>query len=116
LSALKITGIPGFDGEYPLDVSYFTNRELHTIKELSKVRAGELSEALQAGDNDVLVALAVIAVQRAGKPVPKDASPFWDAPSGSSLEFVLDEENDASPPASAPENGPDLKNYDDGTP
>lgn len=96
MDKIKIEGVLPYDGEYDLDVSYFTNRELNIIKRLSGVRAGELDEAFGAGDNDLIVALAVIALRRAGKTAAEDA--IWDAPSGK-ITFVADEvEADADPP------------------
>lgn len=62
-----VTGIPAFNGDYPVDISSFTMRELQIIKRMSGVRAGELEEAFKAGDTDLLLAIAVIAVRRNGK-------------------------------------------------
>ena len=70
---------PSYDGEYELD-DEFTNRELHTIKRLSGCRVGELAEALAASDTDVVMALAVIALQRHGKHVDEDV--LWDSTAG----------------------------------
>ncbi len=48
MAKLKIdTNIPALDGEFELDTSYFTNRELHMIKKLSGLRAGEFEEAVE---------------------------------------------------------------------
>lgn len=93
------------DGEYELDASYFTNRELHLIKTEAKVRAGEVEDALQAGDNDLFVVLAYIALQRAGKGnMPIDF--LWDAEAGKiKFDFTEDEQQggDARPPEIKPE-------------
>lgn len=62
-----VTGIPAFNGDYPVDISSFTMRELQIIKRMSGVRAGELSEAFSAGDTTLILAVAVIAVRRSGK-------------------------------------------------
>lgn len=62
-----VAGIAPFDGEYPIDIGSFTMRELQIIKRMSKVRAGELEEAFAAGDSDLILAIAVIAVRRNGK-------------------------------------------------
>lgn len=67
---LKITGVPPYDGEYEFPES-LNNDDYHLIKEISRVRAGELEEALKAGDIDVLVALVVIALQRQGVEVDR---------------------------------------------
>jgi hypothetical protein len=96
---IVISGISGYDGEYDLDATYFTNKELHTIKRLAGVRAGEIGAAFAAGDNDLLIALTVIALERAGKAVFEDA--LWNAKVGC-IEMVADtpvEEADADPPA-----------------
>ena len=44
----------------------FTYREMHRIKRITGLRAGELFPALEAGDTDVAMAFAVTAVDRAG--------------------------------------------------
>lgn len=98
---VHIEGLGAYDGDHPLDVSYFTNRELHLIKELSGVRAGELDEAFKKQDNDLFVALAAIGLQRAGHKVEIDA--LWDAQVGV-IQLVLgdEEEADAGPPSQPP--------------
>lgn len=77
---LIVDGIPPYDGEYEVSQD-LTNRELHLIKKVSGVRAGELEEAFAAGDNDLVVAITVITLQRNGFP---DASveAIWDADAG----------------------------------
>lgn len=96
---IHITGIaPVIDGIYPLDLDTLTNRDFHTIKRLSGVRARELDEAFRAGDLDVYLALALIGLGRAGKQVPEDA--LLDAEVGKIvLEFP--EADDADPPTPA---------------
>lgn len=47
----------------------FTYREMGLIKRITGLRAGELEDALNAGDVEVIVALAVIAGTRAGDTV-----------------------------------------------
>jgi hypothetical protein len=81
MDTLTIEGVLGFNGEYPLDISYFTNRELHLIKKESGVRAGELTEAFAAGDNDLMVCIAAIVVWRKTGTEPNMAA-FWDAEAG----------------------------------
>lgn len=90
---IVIDGVDGLDGEYPIDLSYFTSRELHAIKKLTGLRVGELDDAMAAGDSDVLVAFAVLALQRNDKRVDEDA--LWDAPAGS-VTIVVGE--DDTPP------------------
>lgn len=108
MPSLTIEGVPGYDGEYPLDLSYFTNRELHLIKELSGVRAGELEEAFEAGDNDLMVALAAIAVTRKRGSKP-NLDALWDAPAAKlTLNADADEEgaegdDESLPPQTEPD-------------
>lgn len=109
---LTVTGLGKLDGDYPFDYvgmmamghpEQLTNREGRTIKRMSGVRAGELNDALEAGDTDVLVALAKIILERAGRYVDEDA--LWDAPMASALKFDFQHEEDEdegdadSPPA-----------------
>lgn len=96
MESIVIKGIAGYDGEYPFDASYFTNKELHTIKTHSGVRAGEIQQAFAAGDNDLIVAFAAIALERNGKVVHADV--LWNAKVGA-IELVLGEDEvDADPP------------------
>jgi hypothetical protein len=74
-----ISGIPGADGEYPIE-GMLTNRELHEVKRETGLRAGEVGSATVAGDNDVVMAFAMIALRRAGKPELMEL--VWDAPVG----------------------------------
>jgi hypothetical protein len=97
---VTIAGIPGVDGEYLLDLDdQFTNRELHLIKQLSGVRAGEVGEAFAAGDNDLIVALTLIALKRAGREVSVDL--IWDAKAGGVTFEQTDEEKAAQEEANA---------------
>lgn len=98
-----ISGLPPLDGEYEFDVvellNSLTNRELHKIKVMSGVRAGELDEALEAGDSDLFLAIALIVLQRRGRRVDEDM--LWDAPAGSGVTLdIADREFDADPPPS----------------
>jgi hypothetical protein len=106
MDSLTIEGIPAYNGDYPLDMSYFTNRELHLIKEVSGVRAGELSESFSAGDNDLMVAIAAIAIWRSkGERPNMDA--LWDAAAGKFTFNIEDAEaeddDDSLPPPIAPD-------------
>ena len=103
MSKLVIAQVPGVDGSYEFDFEErpFTNGELHMIKTTAGVRAGEIEEAFDKGDNDMMVALALIVLKRHGKVIPHDA--LWDAPAGC-LTFEMDDvaEDDAVPPPSGP--------------
>jgi hypothetical protein len=83
----------------------FTNRELHLIKSIAGVRAGQLFDAMEAGDNDLVVALAHIGIKRAGRHQPTlDA--LWDmAPGEIEISSPDDEEEGAVPPTSTPTSG-----------
>lgn len=108
MAHFHIEGLRPFDGDYPIDFESFTNGEYHLIKKISGVRAGEISEAFEAGDNDLIVAFAAVALQRAGNPMDKQAlDVLWGAEFGK-IELVVDEdeEADASPPASPPPSEP----------
>lgn len=117
---LIIKDIPGANGEYEFDFegTPFTNTELHIIKEVSGVRAGEIGDALAAGDNDLLVAFAEIVLLRNGRPVPRRV--LWDAAVGSLVfEFPEVEEVDADvppPSGSADESATDSRPNGSGSP
>jgi hypothetical protein len=98
-----IEGVPPYDGEYELDLGgEFTNRELHTLKTIAGVRAGELEEAADMGDNDLVVAFAVIALQRSGRFPKVNVDAIWDAPVGK-VTYIEDEEAEPeSPPGQEP--------------
>lgn len=101
-SVIRIAGVhPALDGDYPIDLGGFTNRDFHDIKRIAGVRSQELSEAFDKGDTDMFVAFAVIALRHAGKPVSEDV--LWDASAGA-LELIFgdEEEAEALPPTSAP--------------
>lgn len=99
-----LEGLPPHDGDFPFPAD-LTNRELHTIKLMAGVRAGELEEAMTAGDTDILLAMLVIALQRAGHKV--DTEQIWDTTFGDEagkIQFIVDEEDEVEklPPPSEP--------------
>jgi len=110
---LTIEKLPPYNGTYDLDIGTFTGRELHTIKQISGVRAGELQDAFAAGDYDLVVALTVIVLQRAGQKV--DADEIMDADVGS-ITIKLEEvaEDEERPPTSPPSNGNESSTVDGG--
>lgn len=57
---------------YPMPEA-FTYREMGRIKTLTGIRAGEIEDALLAGDTDVIVAISQIAAERAGDAAPIEA-------------------------------------------
>jgi glutathione S-transferase len=50
----------------------FTYRELQTIKNVTGLRPAEFEDALESGDPDIVIALAVICAQRAGHAITAD--------------------------------------------
>jgi hypothetical protein len=106
MDSLTIEGIPVYNGEYPLDMSYFTNRELNLIKTVSGVRAGELSEAFEAGDNDLMVAIAAIAIWRSKGEKP-NMDPLWDAAAGKFTFNIEDTEAETEDESLPPPTEPD---------
>ena len=56
---------PEGERRYQLPASY-TYREMARIKTITGLRAGEIEQALLAGDSEVIVAIAVVAAERAG--------------------------------------------------
>jgi hypothetical protein len=101
-ASIRIEGVHAtVDGEYPITITEFTNRDFHDIKRIAGVRAQELGEAFEKGDTDLVVAFAVIALRHAGKRVDEDS--LWDAPAGKIQLIAGDEEEvDDLPPVSAP--------------
>lgn len=92
-----VTGIPAFNGEYPLNDNAFTMRELEIIKRMSGVRSGELAEAFAARDAALILAVAVIAVKRSGKNWQAFEQLAWDSPLGD-ITFVGEDEEAAEEP------------------
>lgn len=85
--------------KYDVPESY-TYRELGLIKRLSGVRAGEISEALKAGDAEVVAALAIIAMRRAGEDVAEDDVLDMDV---SAITFDDDGDDEDPTPAEGPD-------------
>jgi hypothetical protein len=93
---VTIANLYNLDGEYPLDLT-FTHRDFRDIKKIAGVRANEVMDALNAGDMDIIVALAAIALRRSGKTF--DVEQLWDAEAGNiTLDLTDQEVEDASPP------------------
>lgn len=93
-----ISGVPGLDGSYPLDLN-FTHRDFHDIKRISGIRANEVQDALVARDVDLIVAMAAIALRRAGRFY--DLDQLWDSEVGGiTLDASDDEEevDESGPP------------------
>jgi hypothetical protein len=65
MAEVTIAGLGPIDGTYPLALE-FNYRDYRDIKKIAGVRANEVFEALEGGDLDIFVALASIALRRAG--------------------------------------------------
>lgn len=94
---IVLTNVYNLDGEYDLEL-VFTHRDFHTIKQIAGVRANEVMDSINAGDMDVLVALAAIALRRANKQFV--VNQLWDTEAGSiTLDLTAEEqEAEANPP------------------
>lgn len=100
-------GVARIDGrEYDLPhPETLTFREYGLIKRWVGLRAGELEEALQAGDTDPIVAFIVLGMRRAGHKVEPDFILDMD-PKLIQVEIDDDEEPADPPVAGAAENSP----------
>lgn len=98
MAKIQIEGVPQYNGEWPLDFDVLTNRDFHTIKQIAGVRVNEIDGALDAGDLDIVVALAVIALRKAGHE-KVNADVLWDSPVGkiTLVDDDTDEEEGAGP-------------------
>jgi len=108
MAKVIITDAGSLNGESPLELDSFTNRDLNIIKREAGVRAGEMQEAVRRGDNDLFVALAMIALRRAGRePLTSDA--LWDLDVGKIIiDVTEDDEGEAAAEAALPPpSGPD---------
>lgn len=99
---VTITGIPPYDGEYLVEPARLTNRDLHTIKQITGYTPDRLDEA--GADTDFVVALAIIGVRKSLRFQRIDEDKFWDAEIGKiTLDFEDEEAADDGPPPNAPE-------------
>lgn len=109
MSLIVVKGVPPWDGEYEFATDRsFTTRELRWIKQIAGYLPTSLDAGLEGGDADLVIALVVIAMHRAGK-ISRDqvlevADRMSDEPVGdddSFLTIIRDEEEveDELPPA-----------------
>lgn len=113
---LIVTGVHDeIDGEYDCDIlgmltighpESMTNRELHRIKKMTGILAGDLMDAINNSDMDASVAIAAVILERKGKVFQDDW--LWDAPMGAGLTFEIRKlkEDDLPPQEDAPESTP----------
>jgi hypothetical protein len=102
---MVIAQIPPYDGEYELDLDIaFSTFEWRWIKQIAGYKPLTIASAFEDGDPDVFCALAVIAMNRAGKVKREDilyaAEILAEAPfDGARIQFRDEEEvEDESPP------------------
>lgn len=98
MPTVKIDGCGYLDGEYPLDLN-FTHRDFREIKQISGMRANEVQGALEAGDLDVVVAIAAISMRKANKRYELDD--LWDTSAGA-ISLEMDEEVEEVPLTTPP--------------
>ena len=113
MNKIAIENIRPYDGDYPLDLDDepLTTLEWRWVKKISGYLPLTIDEGLRGGDPDVVCALAVVALRRAGKITKGDvftvADELADAPfDGSAIRLVFDEVasgDDVPPPTAAPE-------------
>jgi hypothetical protein len=104
MATLKIEGVlPALDGDYDLDISKFNGHELRIIKDVANVRANELRAAAEAGDYDLVISFAMIALRRKGIPVVADT--LLEADVGAITIDYTPVEVEERPPASASPTG-----------
>jgi hypothetical protein len=77
----------------------FTYREMGLIKKIAGLRGAEIGEALEAGDTDLIVAITVISMRRAGQDV--DENFILDLAADAIVVKSDDAEDDDVPPAPA---------------
>ena len=105
----------GIDGEHQCDIlgmltvghpESMTNRELHRIKVMTGILAGDLMDAINNSDMDASVALAAVILERKGKEFRDDW--LWDAPMGAGITFDIRaaKGDDIPPPDDALESTP----------
>jgi hypothetical protein len=103
------------DGEHPCDIlgmltighpESMTNRELHRIKKMTGILAGDLMDAINNSDMDASVALTAVILERKGKVFQDDW--LWDAPMGAGLTFEIHKvkEEELPPQSDAPKSTP----------
>jgi hypothetical protein len=100
---IEIEGVAPYDGSYDLDTGrVFNGHELHLIKQISGLRLGEIDDAAEAEDYDLVIALAVIVLWRHGKTDKKNAPLLAELLLGADGGKIKLTGVDASPPDETP--------------
>jgi len=71
-------------GEFPVPEE-FTLREMRVIKNLTGLLPGQIEEALNQGDLDIVMALVIVSANRAGKKLEEETVLDWQL---SEIDFV----------------------------
>jgi hypothetical protein len=109
-----VVHIPPYEGEYPIDINTrtFSTFEWRTIKKISGYMPLTITEGWEGGDPDLFLALAIIAMLRAGRIEKREmvavAESLEDAEvDGVAISFVLEDDeaeaDDADPPNASSE-------------
>jgi hypothetical protein len=99
---IKIEGISPYDGEYPLELDKFTNRDHKTIKDMSGLTATSWIEGFKNVDMTFFAALGVVAARRSGRFGPIiNEDVFWDSEAGKIS--LIEEEADRAVNPTTPE-------------
>lgn len=85
---VRIEGVPPFDGEYDIEPGKLNGYDHQTVTRISRVRAGEFLEAFLVADYVFVIALAVVALQKARHPYAKDAERALMAAEGGRIQYV----------------------------
>jgi hypothetical protein len=94
MSAMKIEGVPPWDGEYPLDIGRsFNAREWHWIKDISGHNPLTVGDGFAAREPSLFIALSVIAMARAGK---VDTKREWKVAADQLSEAPFDFDNEGA--------------------
>lgn len=97
MAKFTISGVPEFNGIYEHDTGrLYDGDELHLIKKIAGVRLGEIEEAAESGDYDLVIAIAVIALIRSERIRLRDADKAAAVLRASSFGSILFEEEDES--------------------
>lgn len=104
---IKIEGVPGYDGEYPIDYADLTKGELRILQRVTHLAGHELAMA-DLSDIFVATGLATIALKRAGNPYWEGFDEASDKIGLSKLRITITsngdgEKPDPPPPPSEPD-------------
>lgn len=98
---IVVSGVPAYNGTYPLDFDHLTNRDYQIIKRIADVTQPEMVDAFQRGDTNLGVAWVVCALRRRHGTVIEEL--LWEAPPGAFEMIGIDDaDGDDIPPTSAP--------------